>query len=132
MVSYSPPDIPVEYSPILSTTSFRSARVPSTARATSDVDVRVPKPVSTSGQRIVVLRRSAPGAGRGGIEGDVNDRGDGDEDGKSRQFLKQRQTLKPSSAPYSLSLNNSLSTRSRAPTMFFEQEKAAPEVRRTI
>ncbi|PBK88317.1 hypothetical protein ARMGADRAFT_429424 [Armillaria gallica] len=46
----------------------------------------------------------------GGIEGDGDDRRDGDED-----------------ALYSPSLDNSPSTRSRAPTMLFEQEKAAPE-----
>ncbi|PBK71107.1 hypothetical protein ARMSODRAFT_1017040 [Armillaria solidipes] len=45
----------------------------------------------------------------GGIEGDGDDRGDGNED-----------------APYSLSLNNSQAQRSRAPAMFFEQEKAVP------
>ncbi len=63
------------------------------------------------------VSRVQPGEG---IEGDGDDRGDGGEDGKSCQFLKQRQTLKPSSAPYSLSLDNSPSTRSRASTMFFE------------
>ncbi|PBK71126.1 hypothetical protein ARMSODRAFT_1017054 [Armillaria solidipes] len=66
----------------------------SNPQVSSDVDVRVPKPVFTSEQRIVVLRP----------------RGDGNED-----------------APHSLSLDNSPSTRSRAPMMFFEQEKAAPE-----
>ncbi len=32
----------------------------------------------------------------GGIDGDADDREDGDEDGKFRQFLKPRRTLKPS------------------------------------
>ncbi|SJL12460.1 uncharacterized protein ARMOST_15887 [Armillaria ostoyae] len=59
----------------------------------------------------VNIRQQRVQAG-GGIEGDGDDRGDSDED-----------------APYSLSLDNSSSTRSPPPTFFeqVEQEKAAPE-----
>ncbi len=53
---------------------------------------------------------------RGGIEGDGSDGGDGDEDGKSHQFLPQSRALNFSVDPYSRSLGNSSSTRSRAQT----------------
>ncbi|KAK0235538.1 hypothetical protein EDD85DRAFT_938663 [Armillaria nabsnona] len=59
MASYSPPDIP------------------------SDVDVRVPKPVVTSGHRIVVLSTASKVSrvyAGGGIEGDGDDRGDDDDE----------------------------------------------------
>ncbi|PBK79048.1 hypothetical protein ARMGADRAFT_775232 [Armillaria gallica] len=79
----------------------------SNPRVAGDVDVRVPRPV-TSGQYCEQGQHRVQAGG--GIERDGDDRGDGDED-----------------APYSLSLDNSPSTRSRAQTMLFEQEKAAPE-----
>ncbi|SJL12437.1 uncharacterized protein ARMOST_15864 [Armillaria ostoyae] len=61
--------------------SFRVARVRLTLESPT-MSTSLPKPVFTSGQRIVVLRaRSAPGADRTrGIQGDGGNRGDGDED----------------------------------------------------
>ncbi len=95
MVSSSPADIPIGYSPTLSTISFRSACVRLTLES--------PAMLTSVCRNLLLLQDSTASkvsrvqAG-GGIEGDGDDRGDGDEDGKSRQFLKQRRALKPSSA----------------------------------
>ncbi len=127
MVSSLPPDIP-RYSLILtiSSISFRSARARLTLQSRRRPCAETCCCFRTTNRRIASqVSRVQAGAG---IEGD----GDDKEGGKSRQFFKQRQTLKLSSPPYSLSLDNSSSTRSRTPTMLFEQEKAAPEVRCTI